>query len=92
MGTEGRLELEPQGQQVLRLAQPRGVPRTGGKEQPDEDLLHDGPDRFEGERRLAPQAFLLEERVRDRAEHDMMVPARKRAALEMIEASSVFSC
>ena len=54
---------EPQRQELLRLAQPGGVARSGGEEQADEDLLDEGADRFEGQRGLAVYPFPLQKGV-----------------------------
>jgi hypothetical protein len=60
------------------------------KQQPREDLLHDRIDRFEGHAGVAIDPLLLEERIGDRRQHHVTIPAEVGAALEVIEAQFGF--
>ena len=77
---------------LFGLLHPAHVLRAADKQQPREDLLDERADlRKRQPRSLArAQAFGLEKRVGDRADDHVMLPARIRPALEMIEAEFGF--
>ena len=76
---------EAQRQQLSRFLEPREIPRMSRKQEPGKDLLHDGADRLEGHGRFVIDPLLLEEGIRDGAQHDVTVPTGIGAALEVVE-------
>jgi hypothetical protein len=72
----------------LRFIEPFHVRRATGEEQAGKDFLDDCADGRKGERRIdrRPHPFLLQKGVGDRGDHHVVVPARIRSALEVVEA------
>jgi hypothetical protein len=71
----------------LSILKPLHVRGPAGKEEAGEDLLYDRAERRERERGIdrAAHPFFLEKRVRDRADHHVVLPARIGAPFEVIE-------